>query len=253
VYDLAGTSSIRRLTIGGRNHAPVWSADGQRIIFQSDRDGDVAIFWQRADGTGPVERLTKADADTAHVPESVSPDGKHLLFGKTEKGMNSLQLYAFADRTTTPFGSISSAFPTCATFSPDGRWVAHTAVRTIGVTGSAARLYVQPFPPTGTTYEIGAGIHPMWSRDGKQLFFRPGQGQFAHVSISSQPTFTFGNPVASLSGALIDSGPTVQRPYDITPDGKLVGVIGGIDAGVASRIEVVLNWFDELKQRVPIP
>src|SRR6185295_9096976 len=109
-----------KLTIGGRNLAPIWSADGQRIIYQSDKEGDLGIFWQRADGTGTAERLTKADTDAPHVPESVSPDGKYLLFGKAAKGGNALQLYAFADRKTTPFDGIASATPTCATFSPDG-------------------------------------------------------------------------------------------------------------------------------------
>jgi Tol biopolymer transport system component len=80
IYDLSGASSMRRLTLGGRNRAPIWSANGNYVAFQSDRDGDLAIFWQRADGTTPAERLTKPDKDTAHVPESWSPDGKTLLF-----------------------------------------------------------------------------------------------------------------------------------------------------------------------------
>ena len=248
VYDLAGTSSMRKLTIGGRNLSPIWSADGQRVLFQSDRDGDVGVFWQRADGTGNAERLTKADTDTAHVPESVSPDGKYLLFGRREKGYT-LQMYAFADRKTTPFNAIASGAPTCATFSPDGRWVAYTTAR-----GFASTVYVQSFPATGNPYEIGLGSHPMWSRDGKQLFFVQRQGQFMSVSISSQPTFAFGNP-ASITRSPLDQGPGTQRPYDITPDGKFVGVVTAgateTDVAVTSRIEVVLNWFEELKARVP--
>ena len=78
IYDVSGASAMRRLTLGGRNRVPVWSADGQRVAFQSDRDGDLGLFWQRADGTTPAERLTKPDKDTAHVPESWSPDGKTL-------------------------------------------------------------------------------------------------------------------------------------------------------------------------------
>jgi Tol biopolymer transport system component len=254
IYDLDGATAIRRLTIGGRNRAPIWSADSQRVVFQSDRDGDLAIFWQRADGTGTAERLTKQEPGLADVPESISPDGKYLLFGRTDRGANALQVYSFADRKTTPFRSVSSASPTTAAFSPDGRSVAYTAT-TNAAEGGAAHIYVEPFPPNGTRYEIGEGIHPMWSPDGKQLFFGPAQGRFVTAEISTQPTFTFGNPV-SISRPLIELGPNVQRPYDITPDGKLLGVIsaGGSDSasGVASRIEVVLNWFDELKQRVPV-
>ena len=193
--------------------------------------------------------MTKAGTDTAHVPESVSPDGKYLLFAKTEKGIHTLQMYAFADGNTTPFKAIASVPPTCATFSPDGRWVAYTTARAF-----ASTMYVQPFPPDGNPYEIGTGIHPMWSRDGKQLFFVQRQGQFMSVSVSSQPTFAFGNPTSITRGTL-DQGPGTQRPYDITPDGKFVGVVtaGATETGVAvtSRIEVVLNWFEELKARVP--
>jgi hypothetical protein len=61
VYDLSGKVSMRRLTFGGRNRFPIWSRDSRRIAFQSDRDGDLGIFWQRADGTGTIECLTKAD------------------------------------------------------------------------------------------------------------------------------------------------------------------------------------------------
>ena len=73
IYDVAGVSSARRLTLEGRNRVPVWSADGERVAFQSDREGDLGLFWQRADGTTAAERLTKPDKDTAHVPESWSP------------------------------------------------------------------------------------------------------------------------------------------------------------------------------------
>jgi eukaryotic-like serine/threonine-protein kinase len=67
IYDLAGTTSMRQLTFGGRNRFPIWSADGQHVAFQSDREGDLGIFWQRADGTGAAERLTKPDQGTCRA------------------------------------------------------------------------------------------------------------------------------------------------------------------------------------------
>ncbi len=72
IYELSGTSAMRRLTFEGQGHNrfPVWSADSQRVAFQSDREGDLGIFWQRADGTGTAERLTKADEGASHIPES---------------------------------------------------------------------------------------------------------------------------------------------------------------------------------------
>ncbi len=79
IHELSGSSSIRRLTFGGNNRFPLWSADGRRVAFQSDREGDLAVFWQPADG-GTAERLTTPDRGISHVPESWSPDGDVLLF-----------------------------------------------------------------------------------------------------------------------------------------------------------------------------
>jgi eukaryotic-like serine/threonine-protein kinase len=79
IYELSGSSAVRRLTFDGNNRFPVRSADGRRVACQSDRDGDASIFWQRVDG-GSAERLTKAEPGTAHVPESWSPKGDVFLF-----------------------------------------------------------------------------------------------------------------------------------------------------------------------------
>ena len=87
IYELSGASAMRRLTFGGRNRFPVWTADGQRVAFQSDREGDAAIFWQRADGNGPAERLTKPEQGTSHVPDSWSPKNDALLFQRNQ-GVN---------------------------------------------------------------------------------------------------------------------------------------------------------------------
>jgi serine/threonine-protein kinase len=87
IYDLSGTSSMRRLTFGGKNRFPIWSADGERVAFQSDREGDLGIFWQRADGTGTAERLTRPEQGTSHFPESWAPTGERFLFS-TSKGLS---------------------------------------------------------------------------------------------------------------------------------------------------------------------
>ena len=146
IYELGGTASMRRLTFGGKNRFPIWSADGQRVAFQSDREGDLGIFWQRADGSGAAERLTKPDQGTSHVPESWSPKGERFLFGVTKGSSVSLWTFSLQDKKATPFADVQSPSPINAAFSPDGRWVAYTV--TEGVTG----IYVQPFPATGAKY-----------------------------------------------------------------------------------------------------
>ena len=152
--------------------------------------------------------------------------------------------------------SVMSVFPFSATFSPDGRWVAYSAT---APELRAGNLFVEPFPTTGATYPIskGTGFHPMWSPDGKELVYFAGGGgnQFVGVSVTTRPTFTFGNPVPVPSGFL-GRPQNAERNYDITRDGKrfLGVVVAGSTAAAATaapQIRVVLNWFEELKARVP--
>ena len=74
-----GSTSIRRLTFGGRNPVPAWTPDGRRIVFQSDRDGE-GLYWQAADGSGVAEHLSTAEKDSYHSPLGWTPDGKTLAF-----------------------------------------------------------------------------------------------------------------------------------------------------------------------------
>jgi Tol biopolymer transport system component len=179
IYELAGTSSMRRLTFEGQGHNrfPVWSADGQRVAFQSDREGDLGIFWQRADGAGTAERLTKADEGVSHIPESWAPDGERFLYNAGTGGANSLWVFSLKDRKAARFDAVESPGRTLtgAVFSPDGRWVAYASSGR-----SLSAVYVQPFPPTGAKYQISKnaddGHHPIWSPDGAELLFGLGAG-----------------------------------------------------------------------------
>jgi WD40 repeat protein len=219
IYDVSGTSAMRQLTVGGRNRLPVW-AGNERVSFQSDREGDLAIFWQRADGTSAAERLTTPDKDAAHVPESWSPDGKTLLFSVAKGSSYAVAALSLPDKKVTPVGRIQSPFPPSATFSPDGRWVAYSATELRPPAGS---LFVQPFPTTGAKYPISNsyGFHPTWAPDGKELFYLTTVGQFVVVSVTTRPTFTFANPV-QLAGLrpFIDRGSGSERNIDIMLDGK---------------------------------
>jgi eukaryotic-like serine/threonine-protein kinase len=137
-------------------------------------------------------------------------------------------------------------------FSKDGRWVAYqTGINT------AHSLYVEPFPRTGIRYPISNGNarHPLWSRDGKELFYVPFEGEPVVVTVATEPGFSVGAPI-QLPTLRAEPGAGFSRNYDVTPDGKrLLRVIdaGQTQSGTPSapQIQVVLNWFEELKARSP--
>ena len=185
IYPLSGASPMRRLTFGGANRYPIWSADAQRVAFQSDREGDLGIFWQRADFTGTAERLTKADKDVAHIPDSWSPDGQRFSFTAAKGGSSAVWIFSLADKNATVFAEAPSALLGRSVFSPDGRWVAYQSSELEQKTlGGAVRtaVFVRPFPPTADKYQISIrsgsnDTNHHWHRSGRRnavrLFVRP--------------------------------------------------------------------------------
>ena len=252
IHDVTGTTSMRQLTFGGRNRYPIWSTDAQRIAFQSDREGDFAIFWQRADGTGAAERLTRPESGASHIPEAWVPKSDRFLFSERKGSSFTLWISGVGDKTPTPFDIGQLSASPRAAFSPDGRWVAYTIVKK-----AAFALFVEPFPTTGAKNLISNGFHPLWSPDGKELFFsRSGPGQTMVVRIATQPSLTFGNPEPVLGAAAIDGDQGQARNYDITPDGqRFITVVRPQQTSSVSpaseQLQVVLHWFEELKRLVP--
>jgi len=95
-----------------------------------------------------------------------------------------------------------------------------------------------------------------WSPDGKELFYTAGPSLFGSVSVTPKPSLSFGSPVRAPKSGFMTGSPAAVRPYDILPDGKhLIGVapVGLTQAGGGPpQIEVVLNWFEDVKQRAPV-
>ena len=245
VYELSQATALRRLTFQSADH-PVWTQDGQRIIFNSGG----TLFWQRADGNGAAEELAKSRGQGGQSPNAVSPDGKTLLFRAVVKETAIWSLPLDRDHKPTPVISADS-FQHNAYFSPDGRWIVY-------VSGTDRRpdVYVEPFPPTRAKYQITTtgGDSPIWSPDGKQIFYIESGGptrQLLSVDVHTQPTFGFANPTKLPIDKIAARGGMV-RPYDITPDGKQFLVVyrdsNALDQPAQPQIHITLNWFEDLKR-----
>ena len=236
VYDLSGTTAIRRLPGQGNNSRPVWTPKDDRLTFASDREGPTSIYWQPADGSGVAERLTTAEAGTEHYPESWHPDGRTLSFAVAtgaDRGIWTLSLdnpknpELFYDASGNQHASI---------FSPDGKWIAYHSVES-----GTQQVYVRPFPKVPGVFHAptqDGGASPLWSPNG-ELFYRRefvaerGRALRA-IDITTEPRFTFGNERAlNVEGFLFFQ---FYRDYDIHPtDGRFLMVFPAASQTAAAR------------------
>jgi Tol biopolymer transport system component len=253
IYELSGRAAMQRLTAGGKNRFPIWTADSRSVTFQSDRDGDVAVFQQRADGSGTVERLTRAESGVAHAPQSWSPDGEHMLYSAQQGAGATLWVWSRKDRKATPFAGVKSVENAEAAFSRDGRWVAY---QTRDAPTSPRQIFLEPFPPTGSKYFVREGGHPYWTGKGDALIINSGPGVSDLVPVGTAPRVVFGEATRLQRLTRSEPNPgTARRNVDAMPGtDDLLGVLVGGAAqasGLANEIVVVLNWFDEVRPRAP--
>ena len=157
------------------------------------------------------------------------------------------------DGTTSRFGDVRSANDTGAVFSPDGRWVAYSVSE-----GRSSNLWVQPFPATGEKHmlfkmDVSAPHHPVWSADSSALIYVPGASLLERVPVTTRPAFSFGKP-ETVARAYEAGPPGTRRMFDMTADGRLLGLINSAQIGSAGprgEIRVVINWFEDLRSRLP--
>ncbi len=245
VYDLnRGTHT--KLTSEGYANWVTWTPDGQRLVFGWSKAGIRNLFWQAADGSSPMQRLTHSEYN--QYPGSWSPDGETLAFvqGHPVSGSDIL-LFQMHDRKVSPF--LNSEFEEMSPeFSPDGRWMLY-------VSNESGRneVYVRQFPGPGGRWQISSegGTEPLWSRNGRQMFFRRGN-QVLVVDVKAGTGFSAGKPrLVFEQPGFWDSLPI--RCWDISPDGlRFVMVkLGERKPQPVTKMILVQNWFEELKRLSP--
>ena len=258
-YDTTRGTFNRVTTDVSNDYGPVWTRDGARLIFGSDRGGSPEVFWTRADGTATPERVASPEGNVIRtLPEAVTADGTALLFNWVHSGTVAVTVdigMAALEGDGTAARLIEDEFLTEApAISPDGRWLAYSS----DLSGRT-EIYVQRFPDLGDRQRISTngGNVPRWSRDGTELLYQSLDGrQLLAVPVITEPTFTTGVPEVLFEGAYLQ--PVFgNRPYDVTPDGERfvlikTGVVTG-DIDDSPQIILTLNWFEELTRLVPTP
>src|SRR5207249_1138098 len=191
LIELARNTPSRFTFDPANESAPVWSPDGSRIVFASNRDGVANMYQRLSNGTGNDEVLLKSTDPTG--PYDWSPDGRFILFGELSPKTNGdlWLLPLFGDQKPAPF--IQTEFTeTQGRFSPDGRWVAYASNES-----GPYQVYVQSFPTSGGKWQVstGGGAQPLWRRDGKELFYLAPDRKLMAVEVSGAgPTFVPGAP-----------------------------------------------------------
>jgi eukaryotic-like serine/threonine-protein kinase len=240
--------TLTRFTFEGTaNQSPGWSPDGKRIAFRSNKEGPNNLYWQLADGSGGLERLTTKQVATQNLT-SWSADGQFLAyFEVSATSTRDIWVLRLSDRKSQPF--LATQFNEGApSFSPDGRWLAYVSNES-----GRPEIYVQPYPGPGGKWQIStdSGTEPLWNRNGRELFYRSGNKMMA-VQVTTQPAFSASKPTVLFEKEYAASQfPATGVAYDVTADGQRFLMVKETNQAPVAQINVVLNWFEELKRLAP--
>ena len=234
-YDISKNALTRITTEGG--NSPVWSSDGERIIFSASRGGRPNLFWKKADGEGADERLTTSSL--AEVPTSSSSVGRRTVaYVETDPNhVRYIVLFDPVDRTTRRFHN-PAANESAAAFSPDGKWMALVSDQT-----GRDEVYITAVdnPKQLTKVSADGGSEPVWRRDGKELFFRSGERMMA-AAVTLAPALAIQPPRVLFRGTF-DAGTASRPAYDVSGDGsRFLMVVSETLDRQTNELRVVLGW-----------
>jgi Tol biopolymer transport system component len=246
VYDLQRSINSRLTFDPAGDGSPVWTPDGERVVFWSQRDGG-GLYSKAADGTGRVESVLKS-ADRI-IGLVFAPDGDRLVLNRRDNGWD-LHVLSTEDGTTQALieGPGDQGY---ASLSPDGRWIAYQSDES-----GRREVYVRPFPEVDSgKWQISSagGVEPQWSPQGKEIFFLY-SGSMMAVNVETASGFSAGVPKALFSTA---GYPIIDLKYSVSPDGqrflmfKPASGTASDDAADEMSVVVVENWFQELERLAP--
>jgi len=242
---LAGTErgTLSRLTFDGLSRDPVFAPDGQSVVFGSKRgESTFGLYVQRLDGQSPAELLWASPVPIWPDPQSWTPDGGTVVF--TTKGAQTADdIWTVSlDDSTARAWLETPAIEWAGRLSPDGRWMAYVSTES-----GRDDVYVRPFPGPGTKrlVSVNGGINPIWSRDGRELFYRR-DDEVLVVEIDTTAGFTAGKPVVMFSGRYRMTG----RDFDVSPDGRRFVMMLANEPRTTATMRVLLNWWQAMDSRL---
>jgi eukaryotic-like serine/threonine-protein kinase len=244
--------TMTRLTFD-TGDTPLWTPDGKQIVFSSVRESLFSLYRKATDGSGREERIFPV-VDRRFFSCSWTGNTKTLVTTETGDYANwSIGVLAMeGDRARKPL--LQNGIQ--PQVSPNGRWMAYTSNES-----GQNQIYVRPYPEVNSgrwQISTSGGDSPLWSRDGRELFYRNGDAAIA-VSVKTDPGFSFDEPKTLFRGTYTSANFLAGldvNPWDISPDGKrflMMKPIGNAASAEESprQVNIVLNWIDELKQRIP--
>ncbi len=242
VFEMA-RGTLSRLTFQGNNLYPVWSPDGRYVMFGSRLEGtlDHDIFRKVADGSGPPELVLQAEY--ANFAQSWADDGTILYRTRSPGGLD-LSVLQSGDSTGTPY--LAEEWNEYAgAVSPDGRWVAYVSNET-----DANEVYVRAFPEPAGRWQVsqGGGSEPIWAPDGRTIYYWRGPAELVAARVQTQPSFAVLGEETVLQGRYERF--FLYPQYDIHPDGDRFVMIKNVAGDAVGGITVVVNWFEELRERL---
>jgi serine/threonine-protein kinase len=236
-------ATFTRLTSGeGAPNAsfPIWTPDGRRVVFRTAS----GLRWLDVDGSGRGGAIP--ETSESDFPGSISPDGRAVVAVRASAD-TSFDLYLVplgGDAKPTPIVK-TPAYEGGGRLSPDGRWMAYVSDET-----GQMEVYLRPFPGPDRKWQVSAlgGTQPVWNPSGKEIFYR-NVNKMMVVAVSTSPNVTLSEPRLLFEQRYtFGAGITIPN-YDISPDGQRFVMVK--EESNANRLNIVLNWFEELKRRVP--
>ncbi len=243
MYDFA-RGSLTTVATPGSSQAPRWTADGARLTYRGTRAGSRTLWWRAID-TGAAEEQLLAGPHI-QTPSMWSSDGEWLVYSESHPETASNIWTLPRGAKATPRALVNTPFTENAPrLSPDGRWLAYQSDEP-----GRTEVFVQPFPEAGPRVQISSdgGTEPVWSRDGRELFYLNGSRMMA-VAVEAGSAFKAGTPRTLFEGRFTP-GPNGVAGYDVAADGRFLMVQPLHPDPPTNQIQVVLNWVEELRRRV---